>query len=314
MFALARVSGGVEPLSVNSGDAIVSAWLSGRSPRTLRAYQGDLADFAAWAGCDAGTAISDLMEAGNGGANRIALEYRASLMERGLSPATVNRRLAALRSILGLARMLGVITWKLDAPSLKAKSYRDTRGPGVDAVRAMLKAAEGQAPAKAARDVLIIRMLFGLGLRRSELAGANLEDVDARKGVIWIRGKGRNQEAEALTLPGKVSKALNSWIRHRGDGPGPLITTLDRSCPKGARISGEGVRKIVKRLGEAVGVTARPHGLRHAGITCFLDMSGGDIRSAQRLARHASPQTTIHYDDNRRDLAGEAADLISGAV
>src|SRR4051794_116949 len=90
-------------------ERLLRAFLSGRSPRTLRAYAADLADFARWAGAlDATEAARLLLAAGPGGANLAALSYRAHLLERGLAPATVARRLAALRSLVKLARTLGL--------------------------------------------------------------------------------------------------------------------------------------------------------------------------------------------------------------
>jgi integrase/recombinase XerC len=62
---------------------------------------------------------------------------------------------------------------------------------------------------------------------------------------------------------------------------------------------------VIRSLGDEAGITARPHGLRHASITAALDTSNGDVRAAH--ARHANPQTTLRYDDNRQDLAGKIA-------
>jgi integrase/recombinase XerC len=62
------------------------------------------------------------------------------------------------------------------------------------------------------------------------------------------------------------------------------------------------------------GVRARPHGLRHASIAAALDTSNGDVRAAQAHARHANPQTTIRYDDNRLNLAGKIATGLADAL
>ena len=64
---------------------------------------------------------------------------------------------------------------------------------------------------------------------------------------------------------------------------------------------------MIRSLGDEAGIRARPHGLRHASITAALDTSNGDVRAAQAHARHANPQTTLRYDDNRQDLAGKIA-------
>lgn len=70
---------------------------------------------------------------------------------------------------------------------------------------------------------------------------------------------------------------------------------------------------MVTRLGERVGVTARPHGIRHAAITLVLDRNGGDVRAAQRFSRHLDVRTLMVYDDNRQDLGGKMARMVAAA-
>ena len=115
---------------------LLGAFLAGRRPTTLRAYRKDLADFADFLGlADAGAAVELLVAGGAGRANALALGYRAHLTDRGLAPATIARRLAALRSVVKLARTLGRVAWTIDIPSPRTQAYRDTRGPGLEAGR-----------------------------------------------------------------------------------------------------------------------------------------------------------------------------------
>ena len=94
---------------------LVVAFFSGRNPRTLRAYRQDLEDFQGFTQAPSLQAAAALLTSqGSGPANGVALAYRASLQERGLSPATINRRLAALRSLVKLARVLGLVVWELE--------------------------------------------------------------------------------------------------------------------------------------------------------------------------------------------------------
>jgi len=113
----------------SEAEQLLRAFLAGRGPRTLRAYAGDLADFARWskAPSPAGAARL-LLAAGPGGANHAALSYRAGLLARGLAAATVNRRLAALRSLVKVARLLGMVAWQLDVEAVPSEALRDTRG------------------------------------------------------------------------------------------------------------------------------------------------------------------------------------------
>jgi len=98
-------------------------------------------------------------------------------------------------------------------------------------------------------------------------------------------------------------------------GVGPLFTNFDRAG-KGARLTGHSLYRIVRGIGRKAGLSTpvRPHGLRHAAITAALDATGGDVRAVQRFSRHAKIETVTRYDDNRRDLGGQVAKLVSQAV
>jgi integrase/recombinase XerC len=290
----------------SSAEQLLRAFLSGRSPRTLRAYAGDVADFAAWSGATPVEAARLLLAAGAGGANGAALAYRSGMLGRRLSAATVNRRLAALRSLAKVARLLGLVTWQLDVEGVASEQLRDTRGPGTAGVRALLGRLAERPPGPArSRDTALVRLLFDLGLRRAEAVGLDLADVDLAGGCVWVRGKGRSERAR-LTLPGPTRAALEGWLADRGEAPGPLFVALDRGH-RGHRLTGSAVYNIVRRLGEAAGLRARPHGLRHAAITAALDATGGNVRAVQKFSRHRDVRVLQRYDDNRQDLAGGVA-------
>jgi integrase/recombinase XerC len=127
--------------------------------------------------------------------------------------------------------------------------------------------------------------------------------------VIRVVGKGR-REAEAMTVPAPTLGAIRVWLELRGDAPGPLLLNLDRRTA-GGRLTGNGIHRILDRLGESIGVRVRPHGLRHAAITNALDATAGDVRSVQRFSRHRDVKTLLVYDDARRDLGGEVAAMVA---
>ena len=87
---------------------------------------------------------------------------------------------------------------------------------------------------------------------------------------------------------------------------GPLFTTLDRAS-RGRRLSGMGLYVVVRRIGERAGLRVRPHGLRHAASTRALDLTGGDIRSVQKISWHKDVRLLQRYDDNRENLGGAVA-------
>lgn len=309
-------AGSTAPATVATAARLVDAFMSGRGARTMEAYQQDLAEFTRWMGAGSPQAAAGvLLGFGHGLANETALRYRSALVERGLSPATVNRRLAAVRSLVKLARTLGMVPWSLEVSGVKWEAYRDTRGPGVDGFRAVVVELNRRIDAgdpKATRDRAAVRLLYDLGLRRGEVVGLDVEHVDLAAGVVRILGKGRTQREER-TLPEPTKAALTRWLDVRGRAAGPLFVNFDRAG-KGERLTGRGLAYVVKLAGEAAGVVVRPHGLRHAAITAALDATGGDLRAVQRFSRHRDPRTLMKYDDNRTDLGGKVAAIIAGAI
>src|SRR5262249_1906364 len=143
-------------------------------------YRQDLADFARFAG---GRGPEDaaglLLACGQGGAHELALSYRSDLLARGLAAATVNRRLAALRSLGKLARVLGQCSWALDVDGVRSEAYRETAGPGVASVRKMAGRLAGRTDPKAARDRALLRLLFDLGLRLGEVSSLDVGHFNA---------------------------------------------------------------------------------------------------------------------------------------
>jgi integrase/recombinase XerC len=266
-------------------ERLVSAFLAGRNERTRRAYSQDLEDFRVFVGAeDVNAAAALLLGRGHGEANALALSYKAALTERGLSAATINRRLAALRSLVKLGRVLGAVPWTLEVRNAKAQPYRDTRGPGRDGFRSLLAKLEGRADRKASRDRAILRLLYERGLRRGEVVSLDLEHLDLDAGTVAVLGKGRTAR-EPLTLAEPTLVTLRAWLEVRGVASGPLFANLDRGH-HGERLTGAGLYRMVRELGEAAGIRVRPHGLRHAAITEALERTKGDLRAVQRFSRH----------------------------
>lgn len=301
--------------SAIDGNRIVEAFKRGRAANTLEAYAGDLESFGTFCGTSPSAAVVELLSAPHGEANGRLLDYRSSMLEADLAPATINRRLSAVRSIVKIARTLGYTDWRPEIEGVKSQAYRDTAGPGLDGARALLKAAADQVRKKSARDVAIVRMLFDMGLRRGELASLGLEhlNLDARK--VWIMGKGK-RERIPVTIPIETTKALREWLDVRGTIclPHDVHVFCGLAGPKyGKRLSGHGVWDIITALGMKVGIKVAPHGLRHASITAALDATG-DVRAGQRFARHSNVNTTMIYDDNREDLGGRAAERVAAIL
>jgi integrase/recombinase XerC len=296
----------------------IDLWLATfPSGNTQRAYARELVAFAGFAGFhDPASAVAAFLALDDGPAHAVADKWRAEKLARGLSPASINRSMAALNSLVAYARRVGLTKLRLEAKGEKSKPYRDTRGPGLQAVTAMIRRAQKHDnPRKAARDEAIVRLAATLGMRRAEIAALNVGDVDLGASTVSILGKGQRERVK-LTLPPNVKNALSAWLdlRDTADSAAPLFVSLTSNMVE-TRMSGTGVYLLVRdQLGKRCGVTARPHGLRHTAITAALDAFNGDVRKARLFSRHANLATVALYDDARHDHAGAVAQVLDGLM
>jgi len=271
-------------------------FLSSLTVETRRAYSRDLADFARFLGASVQGAVSHLWNAGQGPANRAALAYRSALFERRLSPATIARRLSALRSVVSFARLLGRVSWSLEVRRPRVEATRIIHEPGLEGWRAMIAAARRRVDAKGVRDYALIRLLHDLALRRSEIESLDMEYLEDTppSSAIWILGKGRT-ERERIALPPSTAVALGAWLAVRGPEPGPLFLRF-RGPGAGHRLSDDGIYTVVREIGVAAGLPHRmaPHLLRHRSITRSFEL-GEELVNVSRRARHKSIQTTMRY-------------------
>jgi integrase/recombinase XerC len=297
-------------VAINS-QRLIADFFGGKSAKTIAAYRQDLETFAAHLGAETVESAADmLITAGQGGANAMALEYRNALTAAGKSPATVNRRLAALRSLIKLANTLGIVAWQLNVQSVKAESYRDTRGPAVEQVACLMTALDSSEDSLSARDAAIIRLLFNNGLRRGEVVELDFCHLNLAAATLSIKGKGRTYR-ETVTLAPQTVEALSSWIAVRGTAEGPLFTSTSHNGTAGNRLSTKAIERICKGRGSVAGIESlNPHALRHSAITNALD-NGINVYDVAKFSRHKNIQTIKRYDDNRRDVAGMVTKLIA---
>lgn len=299
----------------NDAFALIAAYTSGRNQRTLTAYRQDLEQFRAFTNTDsAETAVRGLLGLQAGGANALALAYRAHLLERKLTPSTVNRHLASLRSLVKLARLLGFVGWQIEVPGLPTEAYRDTRGPGRDGFRRLLSTVETDIPTRETlRAHAILRLLYDLGLRRGEAVGLDLADVDLERGTVQVLGK-RRLEKTLLTLAEPTRNALYAWLKSRGDSPGPLFTNFDRAKKGDGRLSAHSLYRIVRGLGEQVGIKTAPHGLRHTAITEAIkaaQANGIGLEEVLDFSRHRDVKVMMIYRDRERNVQGKLSALVA---
>jgi integrase/recombinase XerD len=272
------------------------SWLAvekGRATNTLSAYRTDLASYEAWLG---------LRSLGVASASTdVVAQYLAWLREAGHSPASVARAMAAVR---GLHRFC------LDEGRIGVDPTADLGAPRVPRglpkalteaeVEALLGAVTGEDP-RGRRDRAILEVLYGGGLRVSELVGLSLDSLMLGDGVMRVLGKGGKERVvpvgscagvalEAWLAPGgRPSMVPRRWAR-RGDAEAVWLNL------RGGRLSRQGAWGVVCHYGSLVGLDGRltPHVLRHSCATHMLD-HGADIRVVGELLGHASVATTQVY-------------------
>ncbi|MFN0150692.1 MAG: tyrosine recombinase XerC [bacterium] len=257
------------------------------SPHTISAYRRDLADFLE-SMADAGQRLTaQIADAGAAAVDREAVRvFLASLARRGLSRRSVARKVSALRSFLRfLAR-------ESDAPSvapdLVATPKLDRRLPEVLSEREMERVftlASEESP----RDQAILSLIYGSGMRLSEAHGLDVSDVDLSTGCARVLGKGRRERI--VPIGGGAARAVESYLRVRGGGEGPLF--MSRT---GERLSRRRIQAVVTQLLSRVARKGRfsTHTLRHTFATHLLDR-GADLRAVQELLGHASLSSTQIY-------------------
>jgi integrase/recombinase XerC len=286
---------------------LVDAAVASKAESTARTYRECFACFSQFTGHeDPENALQALVRLPLGAANAAVLAFQDFLLKEGLAPGTINLRVAAIRSACKTARRLGLVDWTLDVQGLRSESYRDTRGPGTEAVAKVVRSLEGDGP-KQARDRALVALMFDLALRRAEAIHLDLEDLDLEASTVAIVGKGKREKA-TRTLPEPTVAILRAWLEIRGTEPGPLFPSLDRARKGNGRLSGRSVWGITRQLG-----LGHPHGLRHASVTQALDSSNGNVRAVKAHSRHASVEVLMRYDDNRADLGGQIAAMVAAA-
>lgn len=221
-------------------------------------------------------------------------EHLEHLAEEGYAPSSVERALSAIKSFhrFMLQEEISSVSPAAALPLPK----KAERLPDVLSVRQALALLDQPFPKTAAgqRDRAIIEVLYGCGLRVSELTGLDVGAVSLEDEVVRVIGKGSKERL--VPLMGSAHKALAEYL---SDWRGELVSSRSGAAVflnvRGGRISRQSVFAIVERAGRVVGIDGlHPHTLRHSFATHMLQ-GGADIRIVQELLGHSSIQTTQLY-------------------
>lgn len=299
--------------------SLVSAFLSGRKQTTINAYNQDLTDFMGFTNSNTiNESISSLLSLDQGNANLTILNFKNYLITKNLSSATINRRLAAIRSLTQLARTLGIVTYNIEIENQPSTPYRNTSGLGIDAVNTIVNYLTGKTDSKSVRDLAIVRLLFDLGLRRQEICNIDYEDICFKTSAVKILGKGQFEKS-ALNLPVTTLAALKNWISIRGNHSGALFFRLDKASNNSlVRLTGSGLYNIITELGTKLKIDdVSVHGFRHTSITeCAKVIAENNLglESLVKFSRHKSITTAFIYMDHLEGKQKTLSDLVSKKV
>jgi integrase/recombinase XerC len=257
------------------------------SPHTIKAYSGDLANFAAYAVSREWKDIDHIAIRG----------FLSQLYQKGLSKTSVARSLAAVRSLYRWLAQEGVV--EQNPAKLVATPKLPKKLPRVPTIEEMNAVLDGQMPEAAAfpeRDRLMLELLYGCGIRNSELTGINLDDIRLSAEAILIRGKGKKEryvpfgESAKSALAAYLPARQAALAETRRNTPALLVNR------RGGRLTTRSVGRIIKRIAVAKGLSpdVHPHTLRHAFGAHMLE-EGADLRAIQELLGHERLATTQRY-------------------
>ena len=292
---------------------LLTLWIDGKSKPTARAYLSDLRRFAELEGKTVENAVRDLLSESSRMAHKSLLSHVLALRRGGHAPATINRRMATFRSLLKLARMVGLINWTVEIKNERTIRYRDTRGPGLAAISKLLKNLPNNPTGK--RDRAIIRLMIDLGLRRNEIA--ELENDDYEGDSLAVVGKG-HREATILSVPEPTQLAINNWLSIRPPESNGRLFVGVRGRHAGQPMTGGGLYKMLQRRAEEAGLESmRPHGIRHTAITQAAQIvaeEGMSFKEVKQFSRHSDIRTAEIYCDRERNTQGLIARKIAEVV
>lgn len=241
---------------------------------------------------------------------------RTKMQERGLSPASVNATLAALRGVARAAWNMGLMAGEDYQRATSVKSVRGERLPAGRALTsgelaALMDVCVEDDTLAGIRDGALIAILYCALLRRSEVAALEFGDYNQETGALRVRGKG-NKERMVYATNG-AADALADWLAARGDAPGPLFYPIRKGgkLPEHPRhMTDQAVYNVLAKRAEQSGVSSfSPHDLRRTCIGDLLD-NGIDLVTVQHLAGHANVTTTARYDRRGEQVKAKAAETI----
>lgn len=321
-FKLVETSSNLVPLlprnklAPSSGyNTLLDDWLARtRSPHTKRMYLSNITAFFQFIGYQLTPDIlAQFLLLDSHQAFELVSQYHGLLVSHSLAPATINQKLAAIKSLVNYASQAGKCYYTLtNIKAEKLTPYRDTKGIPKEQFKLMLDAVD-TSTIKGLRDRSILLLLWGNALRRSEVVNCDVKDYSPSNKELIITGKGKIGQPETISLGNGAISAIDEWLKKRGSYTprDPLFCAVHKGY-WGNRLHTHSVYKLVQKYALIAGIdkVMSPHRIRHSAITEGLNLTNGDVRKVQKLSRHSNLNTLMIYDDNRQNLQGEVTNLL----
>ena len=258
--------------------------LTAASANTVAAYRRDVELFVEWADQSGVDSPSDV--------DRLLLRrYLAHLAGRRYARRSMARKAAALRRYFRWARTTGLVahdpTAGLTAAAGEGRLPQVV--PGADLAALLEPPVDDDEPLwRRHRDDALLELLYGSGLRVSELCGLDVDSVDLGRGVVTVWGKGSKERR--VPVSAAAAETVGQWLASRREvlaDPTPALFLNSR----GGRLGTRDVRRVIDRRSPS---PTHPHALRHTFATHLLD-GGADLRAVQELLGHSDVSTTQRY-------------------
>ena len=275
-----------QPISTPWGVDDFIGSLTSVSENTLAAYRSDLVDFVEWAErglADAPARVDRL----------ILRRYLAYLGTRSYAKRSIARKASALRRYFSWARRTGLVeidpAVALRAPAGEGRLPRVLDGPELQTLLEPIEVDESEPLWRRRRNDALLEVLYGSGLRVSELCSLDIDSVDRKRSVVTVWGKGGKERRVPMSLA--AIETVRDWLKSRAEVVGEASGVALFLNAHGRRLGTRDVRRV---LDERSVNPTHPHALRHTYATHLLD-GGADLRSVQELLGHSDVATTQRY-------------------
>lgn len=255
----------------------------------------------------------------------MANEYAHKLLKKGISKATINKKLSALQNFYKFLcrRSIGIMTYNpfsTDEGCIRfknaSKDYSDKRVLSPEEVKALFDSAKSEGGIAGLRDLLILKMLATTGMRRAEICGIKIGDIKLNLGKKIIEITGKGDKTRMVVVSAEVDKLIDEYLAARGvtykDKVLPLITT---HSPRGTGepMTTNTVYRVVKKHADHAGIDAdsiSPHALRATYATTVYDELDMNVNDIRELMGHSSVSTTQRYIKSVNMIRNNPADKL----